>query len=63
VSPEDRRPSHHHNHHHRGRGDRHPAKGNGGGMVERPPAVEDDGRYLSTQSGRPCAHAQGEGRP
>lgn len=40
VSPEDRRPPHHHNHHHRGRGDHHPAKGNGGGMVERPPAVK-----------------------
>lgn len=36
VSPEDRRPPHHH----RGRGDHHPAKGNGGGMVERPPAVK-----------------------
>ena len=40
VSPEDRRPPHHHNHHHRGRGDHHPAKGNGSGMVERPPAVK-----------------------
>ncbi|KAH9954088.1 hypothetical protein BC827DRAFT_1272903 [Russula dissimulans] len=37
VSPEDRRPAHHH---HRGRGEHHPTKGGGSGMVERPPAVK-----------------------
>jgi len=61
VSPEDRWPSHHHNHHHHGHGDHHPAKGNGGGMVKCPPAVKDDGHYLSTRLGHLCACAQGEG--